>query len=93
MQAGKTLLSDENKEAFKLVKYDVGVGEIQKKIVFHFSDKYFKLDPEKHSRTIVAHLNRDNNGYIHYGKNPRGISPREAARIQSFPDWYKFEGH
>lgn len=47
---------------------------------------------DKPSRTIVAHLKNDNNGYIHYGKTPRGISPREAARIQSFPDWYKFEG-
>ena len=42
--------------------------------------------------TIVAHLQYDNNGYVHYGDTPRGITPREAARIQSFPDWYEFKG-
>ena len=92
LKEGKTLISDENKEVLKLVKYDIGVGENTKKDSISFADKYFKLNPNKPSRTIVAHLSRDNNGYIHYGKNPRGISPREAARIQSFPDWYKFEG-
>ena len=92
LKPGVPLLSKENKEALKLVKYDIGVGENTKKESKSFTDKYFKLHPNKPSRTIVAHLNRDNNGYIHYGKNPRGISPRESARIQSFPDWYKFEG-
>jgi len=82
LSAGKTLTHNENKDALKLVKYSTN----------SFADKYFKLDPDKPSRTIVAHLKNDNNGYIHYGKVPRGISPREAARIQSFPDWYKFEG-
>ena len=28
---------------------------------------------------------------IHYGQN-RTISPREGARIQSFPDWFRFIG-
>ncbi len=79
---GKILTHAENKEALKLVKYSTD----------RFADKYYKIDPDKPSRTIVAHLKNDNNGYIHYGKTPRGISPREAARIQSFPDWYKFEG-
>ena len=92
LKAGVTLISKENKEALKLVKYDIGISKNTKKDNKSFTDKYFKLDPNKPSRTIVAHLNRDNNGYIHYGKNPRGISPRESARIQSFPDWYKFEG-
>tara|TARA_Y100001954_G_C15802865_1_gene601085 strand:- start:80 stop:1432 length:1353 start_codon:yes stop_codon:yes gene_type:complete len=92
LKAGAGLISKENEEALKLVKYDIGVGENTKKDSKSFTDKYHKLDPNKPSRTIVAHLNRDNNGYVHYGKNPRGISPREAARIQSFPDWYKFEG-
>lgn len=79
---GKTLLHPDNKSALELVKYSTD----------SFGDKYFKLDPDKPSRTIVAHLKNDNNGYVHYGSNPRGITPREAARIQSFPDWFKFEG-
>lgn len=82
LKPGKVLTHDDNKEALKLVKYSTE----------KFADKYYKLDPDKPSRTIVAHLKNDNNGYVHYGKIPRGISVREAARIQSFPDWYKFEG-
>jgi site-specific DNA-cytosine methylase len=34
----------------------------------------------------------DNNGFVHPGPIPRGITPREAARLQSFPDYYYFEG-
>ncbi len=82
IKAGMRLEHPENKEVRKLVKYSTK----------SFSDKYHKLDPNLPSRTIVAHLKNDNNGYIHYGKIPRGITPREAARIQSFPDWYFFEG-
>ena len=80
--AGKRLQHPDNSEVKKLVKYSTN----------SFSDKYHKLDPNQPSRTIVAHLKNDNNGYIHYGKIPRGITPREAARIQSFPDWFFFEG-
>ena len=58
---------------------------------FHIRMQY-GIDPNKPSRTIVTHLQTDNNGFIHYGETPRGITPREAARLQSFPDWYKFEG-
>ena len=80
--AGKRLQHPDNEEVKKLVKYSTK----------SFSDKYHKLNPNLPSRTIVAHLKNDNNGYIHYGEIPRGITPREAARIQSFPDWFLFEG-
>ena len=81
----------ENYEALKLCKY--GTREVNGKVIIEgFKDKYFKLHPDKPSRTIVAHLQMDNNGFIHYGDIPRGISVREAARLQSFPDWYEFKG-
>jgi DNA (cytosine-5)-methyltransferase 1 len=79
---GVSLTDKRNEKAHKLNKYSTK----------NFSDKYFKLDPKKPSRTIVAHLQMDNNGYVHYGEIPRGITPREAARVQSFPDWYQFKG-
>lgn len=57
----------------------------------HFPDKFYKLDPSRPSRTIVAHLQRDGNSFVH-PTQPRSITPREAARLQSFDDSYLFTG-
>lgn len=56
-----------------------------------FKDKYFKLDEGKICKTITAHMMFDCNMYIHPWE-ARGLSPREAARIQTFPDDYVFYG-
>lgn len=56
-----------------------------------FKDKYFKLSEEQICKTITAHMRFDCNMYIHPWET-RGLSPREAARIQTFPDDYIFTG-
>jgi DNA (cytosine-5)-methyltransferase 1 len=56
-----------------------------------FKDKYYKLIPNKPSRTITAHLRMDCHSHIH-PTQIRAITPREAARCQSFPDDYLFLG-
>lgn len=56
-----------------------------------FKDKYFKLDESQICKTITSHMKYDCNMYIHPWE-ARGLSPREAARIQTFPDDYIFTG-
>lgn len=56
-----------------------------------FKDKYFKLYADRPCRTITAHLKMDCLSHIH-PYQIRSITPREAARVQSFPDDYLFLG-
>lgn len=56
-----------------------------------FKDKYFKLDQNQICKTITSHMKFDCNMYIHPWES-RGLSPREAARIQTFPDDYILTG-
>ena len=56
-----------------------------------FKDKYYKLIASRPSRTITAHLRMDCHSHIHPFQI-RALTPREAARCQSFPDDYLFLG-
>lgn len=67
--------------AKKLIKYKMDT----------FTDKYRKQSWKKPSTTVFAHLEKDGNRFIH-PEQPRTITPREAARIQSFPDDFTFSG-
>lgn len=58
-----------------------------------FPNKWWKLDPQKPSRTLTAHMGKDTYSHIHYdSRQSRTISVREAARLQSFPDGFAFAG-
>lgn len=48
-----------------------------------------RLDANAPCRTIVAHMAKDSYGYVHPSE-PRTLSVREAARVQAFPDWFRF---
>lgn len=90
--------SDVNYEIFK--RLDQGEDSTSPKIAdimpyAHrngiFKDKYYKLYADKPCRTITAHLRMDCLSHIH-PYQIRSITPREAARVQSFPDDYLFLG-
>ncbi len=55
-----------------------------------FENRWKRLIDTKPSHTLVAHLAKDTYSHIHPWE-PRGISVREAARIQSFPDDFYFD--
>ena len=57
-----------------------------------FDDKYYRLSFEDVSRTITAHIAKDGYWYIHPDQD-RTLSVREAARIQTFPDRFRFAGY
>ena len=59
----------------------------------HHKDRFRCLETSKTPLTITSHLKKDGHAFIHYDiRQSRAISPREAARIQTFPDDYFFEG-
>lgn len=56
-----------------------------------FNDKYKRLEENDLSRTITAHIAKDGYGFIH-PRQARTITVREAARLQTFPDDFRFSG-
>ena len=58
-----------------------------------FPNKWRKMAKDEPARTLMAHLGKDTYSHIHYeSAQQRVISVREAARLQSFPDGFRFSG-
>ena len=61
--------------------------------ITNFPNRWWKLREDGPSRTLMAHIGKYTNSHIHYDSNQaRVITPREAARLQSFPDGFTFAG-
>lgn len=54
-----------------------------------FRDRYTRQHRNEPCSTIVAHMSKDGLMFIHPTQS-RSLTPREAARVQSFPDWFEF---
>jgi DNA (cytosine-5)-methyltransferase 1 len=73
-------------------------SKLPKRLIKHnnvdtFTNRFQVVNGRGISHTVVAHIAMDGHYYIHPDKNQnRSITIREAARIQSFPDDYFFEG-
>tara|TARA_B100000767_G_scaffold234668_1_gene227580 strand:+ start:354 stop:1559 length:1206 start_codon:yes stop_codon:yes gene_type:complete len=73
-----------------LLEKKPSLNHIKKRV---FNNSYVVQFWDKPARTIIAHLYKDGNQFIHPDpKQERTITPREAARLQSFPDDFIFEG-
>lgn len=74
-------------------KVDDGLIDRQYYLTSGYGNTYGRLERNKPSTTITNNLATPSAlRCIHYEQN-RALTPREGARIQSFPDWYCFEGN
>ena len=82
-------------EAFALLAPGQTYGDLPEHLQRYrcdiFTDKYNRLVWDNLSRSITAHLSRDGYWYIHPAQD-RTLSIREAARVQTFPDHFRFAG-
>lgn len=86
---------DDDRRAFQLLRPGMRYNELPEELRRYrddiFDDKYNRLAWDQLSRTITAHIAKDGYWYIHPSES-RTLTVREAARIQTFPDRFRFAG-
>jgi DNA (cytosine-5)-methyltransferase 1 len=88
----KNVAEGEGKDDFN-AKVDQGLIDKKYYLTSGYGNTYGRLERNKPSTTITNNLATPSAlRCIHYEQN-RALTPREGARIQSFPDWYQFEGN
>jgi DNA (cytosine-5)-methyltransferase 1 len=82
-------------EAFRLMKPGTRYSELPEHLRRYrsdiFNDKYNRLPWDDLCRSITAHMAKDGYWYIHPGED-RTLTVRESARVQTFPDHFRFAG-
>ena len=88
-------MREDDKLAFEMMTSDTKYSDLPAHLQRYrsdiFNDKYKRLDENDLSRTITAHIAKDGYGFIH-PRQSRTLTVREAARLQTFPDDFRFSG-
>lgn len=88
----KNVKQGQGKDDFNAL-VDSGVVDEKYRLTSGYANTYGRLTAKKPSTTITNNLSTPSGlRCIHYRQN-RALTPREGARIQSFPDWFTFEGN
>ena len=87
----KNVKQGEGKDDFNRL-VDQGAIDKKYKLTSGYPNTYGRLIESQPSTTITNNLATPSGlRCIHYAQD-RALTPREGARIQSFPDWFSFEG-